>query len=111
MLLTSWYFFFGCHMPQLDRIMPSRSVLGNWVLRYGQVCKEREAKVCLAELRCLTDGSVMQVISEAAAVHGVTLNSDASTKLGQGGKKMQVCQKCDAGIYLTIDVFICVCIF
>ena len=60
---------------------------------------------------CFTDGSVMQVISEAAAVHGVTLNSDASTKLGQGGKKMQVCQKCDAGIYLTIDVFICVCIF
>ena len=51
MLLTSWYFVFGCHMPQLDRFMPSRSVLGNWVLRYGQVCKELEAKVCLAELR------------------------------------------------------------
>jgi hypothetical protein len=33
----------------------------------------------------------MQVISEAATVYGVTLNSDASTKLGQGGKKMQVC--------------------
>ena len=61
---------------------------------------------------CFTDGSVMQVISEAATVHGVTLNIDASTKLGQVGKKMQVCQKGNAGIYLTIDVFyICVCIF
>jgi hypothetical protein len=45
MLLLSWFFFFGTLMPQLEKIMPSRSVLANWVLRFGQVCKERTAKV------------------------------------------------------------------
>ena len=57
---------------------------------------------------CFTDGSVMhmQVVSDAYA--GVTLNSDASTRLGQGGKKTQVFQNCDAGICLAIHVFMCV---
>ena len=45
MLLISSFFFFGRLIPQLDKTMPSRSVLANWVPRFGQVCKEREAKV------------------------------------------------------------------
>jgi hypothetical protein len=32
---------------------------------------------------------LMQEMSEAAEKHGMTMMSDASTKLGQGGKKMQ----------------------
>ena len=50
MLLLSWFFFFGTLMPQLEKIMPSRSVLANWVLRFGQVCKERTAKVYILAL-------------------------------------------------------------
>ena len=46
-LLIAWCFFFGCPMPDLDKMMPSRSVLSDWVLRFGQVVKEREAKVSL----------------------------------------------------------------
>ena len=35
MLLISSFFFFGRLIPQLDKTMPSRSVLANWVLRFG----------------------------------------------------------------------------
>jgi hypothetical protein len=53
MLLLAWCFFFGSEMPQLDKVMPSRSVLANWVLRYGQVCMEREIKVCCPRVTVL----------------------------------------------------------
>jgi len=63
-------------MPDLDRMMPSRSTLADWVLKYGQICKEREGKDA----------------TEAAEAYGAAGMSDASTELGKGGKKVQVVQ-------------------
>ena len=89
MLLISSFFFFGRLIPQLDKTMPSRSVLANWVLRFGQVCKEREAKVGVCAYAAILRG-VLQVICEAAEEYGVTLMTDMSSKMGQDGKKFQV---------------------
>ena len=69
--------------------MPSCSVLANWVLRFGQVCKEREAKVGACAYAAILRG-VMQVRCEAAEEYSVTLMTDMSSKMGQDGKKFQV---------------------
>jgi len=72
----AWYF--GCEMSLADvkRMIPSRASIGRWVLQLGQVMKEREATAA----------------AKAATEHGASGNSDDSTKLGAGGKKVHVVQ-------------------